>query len=100
MPTWITTRGNYRVVLTPLLSGTTDVQRVFHFWHAVGNRFLTLLSNMATNLNLSDMETCDKVLRREVVQQLEIEEDRLGFEPEITTKVRKLNVRIDDNLLR
>jgi hypothetical protein len=61
--------------------------RVLYFWHSVGNRFLTTLSNMFTNLNLTDMETCYKAFRREVIQSIEIEEDRFGFEPEVTAKV-------------
>jgi hypothetical protein len=68
--------------------------RVLYFWHSAGNAFLTLLSNILTNLNLSDMETCYKVFRREVIQGIEIEEDRFGFEPEITAKVAKLDCRI------
>ncbi len=66
-----------------------DAHRVVYFWHMVGNRFLTLLSNMFTNLNLTDMETCYKVFRREVIQGIKIEEDRFGFEPEITAKVSR-----------
>ena len=65
-----------------------------YFWHMVGNKFLTLLSNMFTNLNLTDMETCYKVFRRDVLQRIQIEENRFGFEPEITAKVSKLNVVI------
>ena len=66
-----------------------------YFWHMVGNRFLTLLSNMMTNLNLTDMETCYKVFRREVLQKISIEENRFGFEPEITAKMARLEgVRI------
>ena len=68
--------------------------RVVYFWHMVGNRFLTLLSNMFTNINLTDMETCYKMFRREVIQSIEIEEDRFGFEPEITAKVARENNRI------
>ncbi len=68
--------------------------RVVYFWHMVGNRFLTLLSNMLTNINLSDMETCYKVFRREILTQIKIEEDRFGFEPEITAKVAALKCRI------
>ena len=68
---------------------------MLYFWHSVGNKWLTMLSNMATNLNLSDMETCYKMFRREVVQQFRIEENRFGFEPEIIAKVSKLrSVRI------
>lgn len=68
--------------------------RVLYFWHRVGNGYLTLLSNMFTNLNLTDMETCYKAFRREIIQGIEIEEDRFGFEPEITAKVAKLGCRI------
>jgi hypothetical protein len=68
--------------------------RVLYYWHSVGNRFLTLLSNMFTNLNLTDMETCYKVFRREIIQSIEIKENRFGFEPEITAKVSKTNCRI------
>jgi len=73
---------------------TGDYRRVFFFWHMVGNKFLTLASNILTNLNLTDMETCYKVFRREVLERIEIEENRFGFEPEITAKVAKLKVRI------
>ncbi|HWV98687.1 MAG TPA: glycosyltransferase family 2 protein [Candidatus Acidoferrum sp.] len=97
--------AEYFLVLNPILSGKADVvfgsrfggataHRVLYYWHSVGNKFLTTLSNMATNLNLTDMETCYKTFRREVLQQITIEEDRFGFEPEITAKVSKLNVRI------
>jgi len=71
-----------------------DAHRVLYFWHMIGNGFLTLLSNMFTNLNLSDMETCYKVFRREIIQSIKIEEDRFGFEPEITAKVAKIGCRI------
>ena len=95
----------YPILLKPILSGKADVvfgsrfiggeaHRVLYFWHSIGNRFLTLLSNMFTNLNLTDMETCYKVFRREVIQSLRIEENRFGFEPEITAKVARKNVRI------
>ena len=73
---------------------TTEARRVLYFWHSLGNKLLTLLSNMATNLNLSDMETCYKVFRREVIEQITIEEDRFGVEPELTAKVAALNVRV------
>jgi len=97
--------SEYYVVLGPLLAGVADVvfgsrfsgagaHRVLYFWHALGNRLLTTLSNIATNLNLGDMETCYKAFRREVLQRIVIEEDRFGFEPEITAKVAKLGVRI------
>ena len=95
----------YFLVLNPILTGKAEVvfgsrfvgstaHRVLYYWHSVGNRLLTTLSNMATNLNLTDMETCYKAFRREVLQQISLEEDRFGFEPEITAKVSKLNVRI------
>lgn len=71
-----------------------DAHRVLYFWHRVGNGLLTLMSNMFTNLNLTDMETCYKVFRREIIQGIKIEENRFGFEPEITAKVSKLNCRI------
>lgn len=95
----------YPKLLMPILTGRADVvfgsrflgsgmHRVLYFWHAVGNRFLTLMSNMFTNLNLTDMETCYKIFRREVLQQITIQENRFGFEPEITAKVAKLRVPI------
>ena len=96
----------YPRLLKPVLDGKADVvfgsrfmgaeaHRVVYFWHMVGNRFLTLLSNMFTNLNLTDMETCYKLFRREILQQIPLEEDRFGFEPEITAKVARLpNCRI------
>jgi glycosyltransferase involved in cell wall biosynthesis len=68
--------------------------RVQYFWHSIGNKFLTLLSNMLTNINLSDMEACYKMFRREVIQAIEIEENRFGFEPEITAKIVRGNHRI------
>lgn len=71
-----------------------DTHRVLYFYHSVGNGFLTLLSNMFTNLNLTDMETCYKVFRREIIQSITIEENRFGFEPEITAKIAKLHCRI------
>ena len=89
---------DYDIVLEPLLNGSADVvygsrfqsgrpRRVLYFWHSVGNRFLTLLSNMFTDLNLTDMETCYKAFRTEVVQSLDLRENRFGIEPEITAKV-------------
>jgi glycosyltransferase involved in cell wall biosynthesis len=92
----------YPRLLKPIIDGKADVvfgsrfmgadaHRVVYFWHMVGNKFLTLLSNMATNLNLTDMETCYKVFRREILQKITIEENRFGFEPEITAKVAKLD---------
>ncbi len=96
---------DYPKLLQPLLSGqadvvfgsrflTTEQRRVLYFWHSVGNRFLTLFSNMATNLNLTDMETCYKIFRRELLQSIELEEDRFGFEPEITSKIAKAGARV------
>jgi glycosyltransferase involved in cell wall biosynthesis len=97
--------NEYSKLLAPILNEDADVvygsrfsgggpHRVLFFWHYVGNRFLTTLSNAFTNLNLTDMETCYKVFRREIVQQIRIEEDRFGFEPEITAKVSKMDCRI------
>ena len=95
----------YPRLLKPILDGKADVvfgsrfsggdaHRVVYFWHMVGNKLLTLLSNMATNLNLTDMETCYKVFRREIIQKITIEENRFGFEPEITAKISKLDIAI------
>jgi len=97
--------SEYPLVLEPLLDDRADVvfgsrflsgrpHRVLYFWHSLGNRFLTLMSNMFTDLNLTDMETCYKCFRREVIQSIDIEEDRFGFEPEITAKLAKLRLRI------
>ena len=97
--------AEYTRMLAPLLAGDADVvygsrfsggdaHRILYFWHTLGNRALTLASNMTTNLNLSDMETCYKAFRREILQQITIEEDRFGFEPEITAKVAALGCRI------
>ena len=97
--------AQYPKLIQPILEGKADVvygsrfvtgdyRRVLFFWHMVGNKLLTLLSNLFTNLNLSDMETCYKVFRREVLERITIEEDRFGFEPEITAKIAKLQVRI------
>jgi glycosyltransferase involved in cell wall biosynthesis len=97
--------AEYGGLVKPLLRDQADVvygsrfhssqpHRVLYFWHSVGNRFLTLLSNMFTNLNLTDMETCYKVFRREVIQSITIEEDRFGFEPEVTAKVAQANWRV------
>jgi glycosyltransferase involved in cell wall biosynthesis len=97
--------SEYPIVLEPLLDDRADVvfgsrflsgrpHRVLYFWHSLGNKFLTLMSNMFTDLNLTDMETCYKCFRREVIQSITIEEDRFGFEPEITAKLAKSRVRI------
>jgi glycosyltransferase involved in cell wall biosynthesis len=97
--------ADYGALCKPILAGKADVvigsrflgagaHRVLYYWHSVGNRLLTTLSNMATNINLSDMETGYKVFRREIIQGIRIEENRFGFEPEIVAKVSRLNVRI------
>ena len=97
--------NEYPKLLTPIMEDRADVvfgsrfmgaapHRVLYFWHRVGNGLLTLASNMFTNLNLTDMETCYKAFRREIIQSIAIEENRFGFEPEITAKVAKLDVRI------
>jgi glycosyltransferase involved in cell wall biosynthesis len=97
--------ADYEEVLAPLIEGKADVvfgsrffggrpHRVLYYWHSVGNKLLTMTSNMLTNINLSDMETCYKAFRREVVQSITIEEDRFGFEPEITAKVARAGWRI------
>lgn len=95
----------YPILIEPIALGRADVvfgsrfmsggsRRVLYFWHMVGNKFLTLLSNMFTNINLTDMETCYKMFKREVIQSITIEENRFGFEPEITAKVAKAGHRI------
>jgi len=95
--------AEYPVLLEPLIEGRADVvygsrflsarsHRVLYFWHSVGNWILTLLSNALTNIHLSDMETCYKALRREIIQSILLEEKRFGFEPEITVKLAKLRI--------
>jgi glycosyltransferase involved in cell wall biosynthesis len=95
----------YPKLIKPIVDGLADVvfgsrfaggetHRVLYFWHSIGNHVLTLCSNAFTNLNLTDMETCYKVFRREVLQRIVIEENRFGFEPEITAKMAKLRVRV------
>jgi glycosyltransferase involved in cell wall biosynthesis len=98
--------SEYPILLKPIRDGKADVvfgsrfigsqaHRVLYFWHSVGNKVLTILSNMFTNLNLTDMETCYKVFRREIIQSVTIEENRFGFEPEIVSKVSRLkDIRI------
>lgn len=97
--------SDYHKLIQPILDGRADVvygsrfvtgecRRVLFFWHMAGNRFLTFLSNMLTNLNLTDMETGYKVFRREVIQAVSIQEERFGFEPEITAKLSRMNLRI------
>ncbi len=96
---------DYPRLLQPILDGKSDVvfgsrfvtgesRRVLYFWHYLGNRFLTLVSNVFTNLNLTDMETCYKVFRREVVDRLDLREKRFGVEPEITAKVARMRCRV------
>lgn len=95
----------YPKLMKPILEDKADVvfgsrfqggeaHRVLYYWHSVGNAFLTTLSNFFTNINLSDMETCYKVFRREVIQSINIRENRFGFEPEVTAKVARMGVRI------
>ena len=97
--------NDYPRMLEPLEGGQADVvygsrflgsgpHRVLYFWHSVGNSILTLLSNMITNLNMTDMETCYKVFRREVIQTIPLEENRFGFEPEVTVKIARRNLRV------
>lgn len=97
--------ADYPTLLEPILSGKADAvfgsrfmggrpHRVLYFWHMVGNRFLTLLSNMFTNLNLTDLETCYKAFRADVIKNLDLCENRFGFEPEVTAKLAKAKCRI------
>ncbi len=97
--------GEYPLLLEPFAHGKADVvfgsrfmggrpHRVVYYWHSLGNWLLTTLSNMLTNINLTDMETCYKAFRREIIQSIKIEESRFGFEPEITAKVAKMGCRI------
>lgn len=91
----------YNIVLKPLLNGFADVvygsrfiggnpHRILFFWHSIGNKWLTVLSNMFTNLNLTDMETCYKIFRREIIQGIDLKEKRFGFEPEVTAKISRI----------
>jgi glycosyltransferase involved in cell wall biosynthesis len=96
----------YNILLKPILDGFADVvygsrfvggkpHRILFFWHSIGNRWLTTASNMLTNLNLTDMETCYKVFKRDIIQGIKLEENRFGFEPEVTAKVSRVpKVRI------
>ena len=97
--------SDYPALLRPLLEDKADVvygsrflgsapHRVLYFWHSVANKILTTVSNALTNINLTDMETCYKIFRREIIQSIPIEEDRFGFEPEITVKIAKRRLRI------
>lgn len=93
--------NEFNILLKPMLRGIADVvygsrfmggnaHRILFFWHSIGNKFLTFLSNMFTNLNLTDMETCYKLFRREIIQSLSLKEKRFGFEPEVTAKVARI----------
>ena len=95
----------YAKLLKPIFDGRADVvygsrfvggdsHRVLYFWHSLGNKFLTLLSNMLTNLNLTDMEVCYKVFKKDILDKIELTEDRFGFEPEVTAKVARLGCSI------
>ena len=97
--------AEYPKLIAPILEDKADVvygsrfaggesHRVLYFWHSVGNRFLTLLSNMFTDLNLTDMETCYKAFRREILQSVKLTEDRFGFEPEVTARIAALKCRV------
>ena len=98
--------NEYNLLLKPILDGYADVvygsrfmggkpHRILFFWHSIGNKLLTFFSNMFTNLNLTDMETCYKLFRTEIIQSIKLEENRFGFEPEVTAKISKLkNIRI------
>ena len=97
--------SEYHLLLKPILADRADVvfgsrfmgsssHRVLYYWHSLGNKFLTTVSNMFTNINLTDMETCYKAFRLDVIRRITVEEDRFGFEPEITAKVARLGVRI------
>ena len=97
--------SEYPILLEPLMEGKADVvygsrfmggrpHRVLYFWHSVGNKLLTLFSNALTDLNLTDMETCYKVFRRDVIQSIPLEENRFGFEPEVTVKIAKRRLRV------
>tara|TARA_B100001057_G_scaffold20487_1_gene18886 strand:- start:98 stop:817 length:720 start_codon:yes stop_codon:yes gene_type:complete len=92
----------YSVMLKPVIDGYADVvygsrflggkpHRILFFWHSIGNKFLTFLSNMFTNLNLTDMETCYKLFRRDIIQSLDLKEKRFGFEPEVTSKISRIS---------
>lgn len=93
--------NEYNILLKPILDGVADVvygsrfmggkpHRILFFWHSIGNKFLTFVSNMLTNLNLTDMETCYKMFRTEVIQSIDLKEKRFGFEPEVTAKIAKI----------
>ncbi len=97
--------SDYKVLLNPIINNDADVvygsrfigseeKRVLYFWHTVGNKFLTILSNMFTNLNLTDMEVCYKVFKSDVIKKIKLEENRFGFEPEVTAKIAKMDLKI------
>lgn len=98
--------SEYNILLKPILDGFADIvygsrfiggkpHRILFFWHTIGNRFLTFMSNMFTNLNLTDMETCYKLFKTEIIQQIQLKENRFGFEPEVTAKISRIpNIRI------
>ena len=97
--------SDYKRLLNPIVKFDADVvygsrfsgseeKRVLYFWHTIGNKFLTLLSNTFTNLNLTDMENCYKIFKRDIIQNIELKENRFGFEPEVTAKIAKKDVRI------
>lgn len=98
--------SEYERLLGPIINGFADVvygsrfigghpHRILFFWHSIGNRFLTFLSNAFTNLNLTDMESCYKLFKTEIIQSIELKEDRFGFEPEVTSKIARIpNIRI------
>ena len=97
--------SDYKRLLNPIVKYNADVvygsrfsgseeKRVLYFWHTIGNKFLTLLSNTFTNLNLTDMENCYKIFKRDIIQNIELKENRFGFEPEVTAKIAKKDVRI------
>ena len=99
------TPKDYKKLIKPIIDGNADVvygsrfigsseKRVLYFWHTVGNKILTILSNIFTNLNLTDMEVCYKVFKSDIIKNIKLEENRFGFEPEITAKISKKNLRI------
>lgn len=96
----------YNLLIVPIVKGGADVvygsrfmggspHRILFFWHSIGNKFLTMLSNMFTNLNLTDMETCYKMFRRDIIQNIKLKEQRFGFEPEVTAKISRIpNIKV------
>ncbi len=97
--------SEYSKLLNPIINNKADVvygsrflgndeRRVLYFWHTVGNKFLTLLSNMLSNLNLTDMEVCYKVFKAEIIKNINLQENKFGFEPEVTAKISKKNIKI------